>query len=94
MAEIVTLTSPITPPSLTTYSVRMIQMDLDVPTIVIRLRGTNGEIKTCSYAGATATTLMIALNKANLTSNSLQRRVLTQLIADGEISGTISGSPD
>lgn len=94
MAEIVTLTTPITTPNLTTYAVRMIAMDLDVPSIVIRLRGTNGENKVCSYSGVTATNLIVALNKANLSTNSLQKRCLERLIADGEIAGTISGSPD
>jgi len=94
MAELLTLTTPVTTPTLTTYAVRMISMDLDVPAILIRLKGTNGEVKVCSYNGATDTTLMIALNKANLSTTSLQKRVLQQLIADGELSGTISGSPD
>lgn len=41
-----------------------------------------------------ATNLMVALNKANLTSNSLHKRILNQLISDGYIAGTISGSTD
>jgi len=95
MAEIVTLTTPVTTPSLTTYAVRMINMDLDVPAIVIRLRGSNGEVKTVAYNGVTATNLMVALNKANLSTTSLQKRCLERLIADGELpAGTISGSPD
>lgn len=94
MAEIVTLTTPVVTPNLTTYTVRAINMDLDVPAIVIRLRGTNGESKTCSYQGVTATNLIVALNKVDLSTTSLQKRVLQRLIADGEIAGTISGSPD
>lgn len=94
MAEVVTLTTPITTPNLTTYTVRMIAMDWDAATITIRLRGTNGETKMCSYNGATATNLMVALNKANLATNSLHKRCLDRLIADGEIAGTVSGSPD
>jgi hypothetical protein len=46
------------------------------------------------YFGQDARNQMILLNKANLTSNSLHRRVLNKLISDGFISGTISGSPD
>lgn len=94
MAEIVTLTVPVTTPNLTTYTVRAISLDLDVPAIVIRLRGTNGEIKTCSYNGVTATNLIIALNKLDMSAMSLQRRILARLIADGEIAGVVSGSPD
>lgn len=94
MAELVTLTTAITTPNLTTYRVVGLHLDWDAATIGIRLRGTNGEIKTAGYQGAAATTLMTQLNKANLTSNSLHKRILTQLIADGELAGTISGSPD
>jgi hypothetical protein len=37
---------------------------------------------------------MAALNKADLSSNSLQKRVLQKLIDDGVIPGTVSGAPD
>jgi len=94
MAEIVTLTAPIVPPTLTTYRVVMLSLDWDSASIAIRLKGTNGETKFCGYQGATALSMMTTLNKANLTANSLQKRVLTQLISDGEIAGAISGSPD
>jgi hypothetical protein len=97
MAEILTLTTPITfptPPTITTYLVRMLKFDYDTSTIDIRLTGPNGEVKTFDYSGPTALTLMIALNKANLSTTSLQKRVLQQLVADGKLAGTISGSPD
>jgi hypothetical protein len=41
-----------------------------------------------------ALNLMIALNKANLTVKSLQRRVLEQLAADGLLAGSVTGTPD
>jgi hypothetical protein len=41
-----------------------------------------------------AVTDMIALNKANLSTTSLQRRVMNRLTALGRLSGTISGTPD
>lgn len=94
MAEILTLTAPIVPPSITTWRVTFLGLDWDAATISIRLRGPNGEVKTCGYQGSAATSMMVALNKANLSSNSLHKRVLTQLVSDGEIAGTISGSPD
>ena len=94
MAELITLTTPVVPPTLTTYSVRMIALDRDAATISIRLRGTNGETKTCSYNGPAASALIVSLNKANLSVTSLERRVLDRLIADGELAGTVSGSPD
>lgn len=44
------------------------------------------------YNGAIAQSLMIALNKANLTTRSLNQRVLDRLILDGKIAGTVTGS--
>lgn len=45
-----------------------------------------------TYAEADATALMLALNKANLTTRSLHQRILDKLIADGKIQpGTVSG---
>jgi hypothetical protein len=38
--------------------------------------------------------MMISLNKVNLSVKSLHRRVIEQLINDGKLDGTISGSPD
>jgi hypothetical protein len=58
------------------------------------LVGENGLEKLCQWDGATADTLIIALNKANLTTISLEKRVLNQAVTDGKLSGTISGSPD
>jgi hypothetical protein len=71
--------------------------------IVIHLRGEHGELKVVSlwrvYRRASAEktkalNLMIALNKANLTVKSLQRRVLEQLAADGLLAGSVTGTPD
>lgn len=46
----------------------------------------------CRYEGSAADTLLVALNKANLSTTSLERRVMTQCQADKQIgAGTISG---
>lgn len=96
MAEIVQLTTPEITPQITTtdYRVFYLLLDWERASIVIHLRGTNGERKEARYDGAEATTLMVGLNKANLTIKSLHRRILERLIADGKLSGTVSGSPD
>lgn len=94
MAEIITLASPITMPSITDYRVVQLTFDWTNPAIGIGLRGSNGESAQFQYTGAQATALMIALNKANLSVKSLHRRVIEQLIADGKLAGTVSGSPD
>jgi len=38
--------------------------------------------------------LMVALNKANLTIKSLQKRILEQLTTDGLLLGTVNGTPE
>lgn len=47
-----------------------------------------------TYNGDQATTLMTALNKANLSTNSLHKRIINQLITDGYLAGTITGTVD
>ncbi len=46
------------------------------------------------YEGSIAMTLLLALNTANLTIKSLERRVLERLIADGLLAGAVTGLPD
>ncbi len=64
------------------------------PAPLPKLFGTGIE-STFQYDGATATSLMVALNKANLSTSSLHKRVLQQLVADGKLTvGTVTGTPD
>lgn len=73
-------------------------------TIIITLRGQNNELLSFVYGGnnpdgaindrAKAIALMTALNKANLSTISLQKRIMQQLITDGFMAGTVSGTPD
>jgi hypothetical protein len=65
-----------------------------VPTIEAGFRGDNNEYTSIGYEGTEATNLMVALNKANLSTKSLHRRIMEKAIADGKLSGTISGVPD
>lgn len=90
--EIITITTP--PAQQTTWRVSELHFNWDAPSIQIGLKGTNGEAKHHLYSGAAATTLMIALNKANMATTSLHRRVINQLVTDAVIAGTVSGSPD
>jgi hypothetical protein len=92
MAETLTITTP--PPQQTTWRVNELHFNWSAASIQIGLIGTNGEAKHHSYSGATATTLMNTLNKADLSNNSLHKRTLNRLITDGVIAGTIAGSPD
>lgn len=93
MAESLTLTSPANK-SQTKWDINYLTLNWQEAIITVKLTGNNGEIFFHSYTGSTATTMMIQLNKANLTSNSLQKRIFTQLINDGLIAGSVTGSPD
>jgi len=95
MAEKLDLTSAITAPSVTDYRVSRLLLDWDGARIAVGLKGPNGELRTEGYTGAAATNLMVTLNKANLSTTSLHKRVLNQLVADGKLpAGTVSGTPD
>jgi len=92
--EQIDLTTPITQPSTTNYRLNKLDLRWLDQHIRIELVADSGEVIEHSYDGDVARNLMIALNKADLSTNSLQRRVLNKLISDGVITGTISGVPD
>lgn len=94
MTEQLDLTTPVTTPNLATYRVDELHLKWSAERIDIRLLGTNGESRWESYSGPAARTLMTALNKANLTTNSLRKRILNQLVTDGKLAGSVSGTPD
>lgn len=104
MAETFVLTTAEVVPQIVNNSYRVIVLLLDWEKafIDIQLRGDNGELRRVSYGGPGATSqdriqaqsMMIALNKANLSVKSLQRRILEQLVTDGKLSGTVTGTPD
>lgn len=88
----------------TTYKVIFISFHWEQASIIIHLRGENGEIEIFTYGGPNpvatqgerdiALQMMIGLNKANLTTKSLHRRILERLVTDGHIAGSITGVPD
>lgn len=88
-------TTEVTPEVITTnYKVVYLMMDWENKLITIRVRGTNGEIKSFLYEDTIATNLMTALNKIDLTIKSLHRRILERLNADGYLIGSVEGVPD
>lgn len=95
MAEKIDLTTPFQPDpsSATDLTVVKVVLDWEGAGLHITLAKDNVR-KHVSYNGSEATALMVALNKANLATKSLHRRILERLQADGYVSGTISGSPD
>lgn len=93
MAEQLDLTAAIVA-TRTTYTVGFLTLDFPNAVIQAGLKGSDGAAVTVEWTGAPATTLMIALNKANLTTISLQKRVLQQAVTDGKLpAGTVSGTP-
>lgn len=107
MAEKITLNTPVyTQPGISDFRVVSLNLRRGVGNILaeihVRLLETsgsslveNGKTITAVYTGSVAETLLNALNKADLTVKSLERRVIERLLADGKIgTGTISGTPD
>jgi hypothetical protein len=96
MAEQVDLAVPITRPSTTNFKLERLNLDFLTGAIHIQLLGPNGEALSAVYdanTNPTGASLITALNTANLTSNSLAKRIYTRLIADGYLAGTVSGTP-
>lgn len=93
--ERVDLTTPETKPTNAQYSISRLTLDLDAASIVVELKGQNGERLTKAYTPTTTPTglaLLTALNKANLSTRSLKQRVFDQLVSDGTLVGTVTGT--
>lgn len=97
MPEILTLTTPIP----ATSTLRIADFDLNVRGSLIRVVFAEwtagafvegGREIVAVWNGPTADALMLALNKANLTTQSLNQRIFAQAIADGKLAGTQSGT--
>jgi len=97
MPEIVTLTTPIPAAAV----VRIASVLLDVRQSLIRVvfaewaSGAfvpNGREVVALWNGAQADAMMLSLNKANLSTQSLNQRIFTQAITDGKLAGTQSGT--
>ena len=91
--EQVDLTEIVQPPAVNNYRISRLSLDWDSACIDILLRDNVGGTVTATYSGQEATDMMLVLNTANLTTNSLHKRTLNKLIADGKLLGTISGTP-
>jgi hypothetical protein len=99
MPESVSLTTPFVadPRQASAFTVDALLLNWKERRIEVHLGG-NGIQKKVEYVDLPddpiATTLMVALNKMNLSTQSLHKRILLRLIADGHLSGTITGTPD
>ncbi len=94
MAEQLDLSTPIVPPSRTAYTLARVVLDFEAQVIQAIVRGSDGVEIRGEWTGATAVTLMTALNTANLSTTSLVKRVLQKMVIDGKLpTGSVSGSP-
>lgn len=90
--EDLSLTTPTQVPS---YRVQKLVLDWQREIIKAALIAPGGERVVCTYRGEEALTLMTQLNKLDLSVNSLHKRLLQRLVADGKLpAGTITGEPD
>jgi len=96
MADDLTLTDPL--PAPTVFRVASIRFDIRMNTIRIDVQEAaggvlieNGKVYPCGYDGAEAKQLMQFLNTANLSTVSLQKRILQKLTTDGQLpAGSVS----
>ena len=98
MPEVLTLTTPdVTPPVTTAgYTISFIGLQVDpTPAIVVLLKGTNGErVEVRTATDAEALALLTALNTANLSVKSLQKRCLEWCAGKlARLAGTVTGIP-
>lgn len=93
--ERVGLTVPEAKPSNTGYTVERLTLDYVAASILIQLRGDNGEAVSCAYSSTTTPTgqtLLDGLNKSNLstayvgngTTGSLKQRIFHRLVTMNE----------
>lgn len=99
MAEQIDYGAPLQANSGSTFlKAQELELSLEKGTIRVVFIGANGVRIVCFWRdsdGEGATTKIVALNKANLSTKSLLRRLIEQAVADGKIpTGTISGLPD
>lgn len=104
MAEILTLTTPITPPSTTTYRVRSLFMDPDAPAIKTEFLSNLGETVVWRYVVSdtvTAAQIRVALSFINqgkfmsIQGKSLQRFLIDEAQSRGVLgAGSVSGTVD
>lgn len=102
--EIVTLSSPIVATATSTVMrPSRVEFNVLLGTVQVTLYPWNGTAFVTTgkplnvvYDASTTPTgasLIISLNKANLSTTSLERRIINQLVSSGYLAGTVSGTP-
>lgn len=60
--------------------------------IAVHLYGSNGQRFSHLWSGSDADAMIVALNKANLGTISLMKRIFNRLLQDGVVVGTVVGA--
>lgn len=105
MAQYLTLTTPITFPSITTWEIMAITLDRRTPSIKALVRSNTGEQRAIAYVPDpddpdVVQTIWAGLRFINdgnfrLQGKTLQRWLLEQFAQDGKLDpGTVTGTPD
>lgn len=94
MAEQLVLTQPETKPSVTEYQIHILSLDRTLGRVTITVKSNTGSIKTFMYSDNQGANMIKAINKGNFTVNSLHKQMLEKLVADGHLSGTVTGQPE
>jgi hypothetical protein len=105
MAETVVLQPPITPPAQTDVALISLTIDLPTKSVFIQWKANTGVQGSAFYSTPvptdhptqpTGSVLLTTLNKKNFSgaNPSMVKAVYNQLIADGYLTGTVSGVPD
>lgn len=92
--EQLTLTAPISSPSVTLYKVQRLTLTVSPPVIDWTMIDNNGVTLSGAYNGDVAVTLLNQLNTGDCRTVSLQRKIILRLQADGYLAaGTVEGTP-
>jgi hypothetical protein len=62
--------------------------------VQIKLKDDTGAYSFYQYKGKQAVQMIQTLNTANLSTKSMQKRILEKLSNDGLLPGTVQGTPD
>lgn len=96
MAEQVNLTTPVAGPTISNYHLERLTLDIDQASVLVQLKGNNGEALSKTYSSTTTPTgasLLSSINTSNNSVTSLVARVYNRLITDGVLVGTVAGTP-
>lgn len=105
MAESITLTTPISgQASISVLRPCLLILDAMRGRVTIQLREwvagefvEDGRFREFTYDSSTTPTgasLIVSLNKANLSTTSLEKRIMNQLLTSGFVAGTVGGTVD